>query len=85
MGFNRESQLSITIRTAIVKNNFTHFHVGAGIVADSNPEMEYAETLAKAAGFVAALAAPTPNTESDPLPAFSGNFSEPVSAPGDAA
>ncbi|MFM2295834.1 MAG: aminodeoxychorismate synthase component 1 [Verrucomicrobiota bacterium] len=55
LGFNRESQLSITIRTAIVKNNFAHCHVGAGIVADSQPEMEFAETLAKAAGFVAAL------------------------------
>ena len=27
----------------------------AGIVADSNPEAEYEETLAKAAGFLAAL------------------------------
>jgi len=32
-----------------------YFHVGAGIVADSNPEAEYDETLAKAAGFLAAL------------------------------
>lgn len=31
------------------------FNVGAGIVADSNPDAEYAETLAKAAGFLAAL------------------------------
>jgi anthranilate/para-aminobenzoate synthase component I len=31
------------------------FQVGAGIVADSDPEMEYDETLAKAAGFEAAL------------------------------
>jgi anthranilate/para-aminobenzoate synthase component I len=29
--------------------------VGAGIVADSVPEMEYAETMAKASGFLAAL------------------------------
>jgi anthranilate/para-aminobenzoate synthase component I len=27
----------------------------AGIVADSNPEAEYEETLAKAAGFLAAI------------------------------
>jgi uncharacterized membrane protein YphA (DoxX/SURF4 family) len=32
-----------------------YFNVGAGIVADSNPEAEYEETLAKAAGFLAAL------------------------------
>ena len=55
LGFNRESQLSITIRTAICKDGVAHFNVGAGIVADSNPEAEYAETLAKAAGFLAAL------------------------------
>ena len=55
LGFNRESQLSITIRTAICKESVAYFNVGAGIVADSNPEAEYEETLAKAAGFLAAL------------------------------
>jgi para-aminobenzoate synthetase component I len=60
LGFNRESQLSITIRTAICKDGLTHFNVGAGIVADSLPEAEYAETLAKAAGFLAALPLKTP-------------------------
>jgi len=55
LGFNRESQLSITIRTAICHERTAYFHVGAGIVADSNPVAEYEETLAKAAGFLAAL------------------------------
>ncbi len=55
LGFNRESQLSITIRTAVCKDGLAHFNVGAGIVADSNSEAEYEETLAKAAGFLAAL------------------------------
>jgi para-aminobenzoate synthetase component 1 len=55
LGFNRESQLSITIRTAVCKDGLAHFNVGAGIVADSNPEAEYKETLAKAAGFLAAI------------------------------
>ena len=55
LGFNRESQLSIAIRAAVCKDGFAHFNVGAGIVADSNPEAEYEETLAKAAGFLAAL------------------------------
>jgi para-aminobenzoate synthetase component 1 len=62
LGFNRESQLSITIRTAISKDGFAHFNVGAGIVADSNPEAEYEETLAKAAGFLAALRQPRTGT-----------------------
>jgi para-aminobenzoate synthetase component 1 len=55
LGFNRESQLSILIRSAICKNNFAYFNVGAGIVADSCPEAEYEETLAKARGFLDAL------------------------------
>ncbi|HAM70373.1 MAG TPA: aminodeoxychorismate synthase component I [Verrucomicrobiales bacterium] len=55
LGFNRESQLSILIRTAICQPERTHFQVGAGIVADSDPEAEYEETLAKAGGFLAAL------------------------------
>jgi anthranilate/para-aminobenzoate synthase component I len=55
LGFNRESQLSIIIRSAICRERTAYFHVGAGIVADSNPEAEYEETLAKAAGFLAAL------------------------------
>jgi para-aminobenzoate synthetase component 1 len=55
LGFNRESQLSIIIRTAICKDSRAHFNVGAGIVADSNPEAEYEETLAKARGFAAAM------------------------------
>ncbi len=58
LGFNRESQLSITIRTAICMREKIYFNVGAGIVADSNPESEYEETLAKAAGFLAALNEP---------------------------
>ncbi len=63
LGFNRESQLSITIRTAVCKDSLAHFNVGAGIVADSIPEAEYEETLAKAAGFLAALQmkAPVPS------------------------
>lgn len=58
LGFNRESQLSITIRTAVCKEGLAHFNVGAGIVADSNPQAEYDETLAKAAGFLSALNLP---------------------------
>ena len=55
LGFNRESQLSIAIRTAVCAREKIYFNVGAGIVADSNPEAEYEETLAKARGFFAAL------------------------------
>jgi len=55
LGFNRESELSITIRTAVLREGRAWFHVGAGIVADSVAEAEYEETLAKAGGLLAAL------------------------------
>ena len=55
LGFNRESQLSIGIRTAICREGLVHFNVGAGIVADSVPAAEYEETLAKARGFLNVL------------------------------
>src|SRR4030095_2989858 len=55
LGFNRESQLNILIRSAVCKAGRTYFHAGAGIVADSKPEAEYDETMAKAAGFLTAL------------------------------
>ena len=57
LGFNRESQFSIIIRTALCAGGQVHFQVGAGIVADSSPEAEYEETMAKAGGFRAALQA----------------------------
>jgi anthranilate/para-aminobenzoate synthase component I len=50
--------LSIVIRSAICKDVLAHFNVGAGIVADSNPEAEYEETIAKARGFLSALNLP---------------------------
>jgi para-aminobenzoate synthetase component 1 len=54
LGANGESQFNIAIRTAVVEHDVIHFHVGAGIVADSDPEMEHEETLHKAAGILLA-------------------------------
>ena len=56
LGFNRESVLSIVIRTACCLPDSIYFHVGAGIVDESDPAAEYEETLAKARGFMSALA-----------------------------
>ncbi len=53
-GFNGESQFSITIRTAWRTGDVVQFHTGAGIVADSVPELEYEETRHKAAGLLRA-------------------------------
>jgi len=37
----------IALRTAVIKDNKLYIQAGAGIVADSNPEAEWQETLAK--------------------------------------
>ena len=46
---------SIVIRTYLVRGHDVYFQVGGGIVADSDPEQEYRETLDKARGLIAAL------------------------------
>jgi para-aminobenzoate synthetase component 1 len=48
-------QFSIAIRTMIARGGQIHLSVGAGIVADSRPEDEYAETLVKARAMLNAL------------------------------
>jgi anthranilate synthase component 1 len=45
----------ICIRTVIVKDGVAHVQAGAGIVADSVPAMEYAETKNKAAALLRAI------------------------------
>lgn len=48
--------LNILIRTITAQAGVFKFRAGAGIVADSNPEQELAETRAKAEGLLRALA-----------------------------
>ena len=48
---------SIAIRTAMVSRDAIRFAAGGGIVADSDPDAEYRETLAKAEGLRRALTA----------------------------
>jgi para-aminobenzoate synthetase component I len=45
---NFELDLSVAIRTMVVRNNQAVFNVGGGIVIDSIPKQEYEETLIKA-------------------------------------
>jgi anthranilate synthase component 1 len=47
-GFNGNLDTCITIRTMIMKGDQIYLQAGAGIVADSDPETEYHETLHKA-------------------------------------
>lgn len=55
-GYGGESQFNIAIRTMVRDGGLLSFHTGAGIVADSDPEREYEETLHKAEGIRLALA-----------------------------
>ena len=55
IGFNGESQFNIPIRTLVRENGNLQYHVGAGIVADSDPSTEYQETLDKAKGIRLAI------------------------------
>jgi anthranilate/para-aminobenzoate synthase component I len=48
---------SILIRSAVVASGTLTFHAGGGIVADSEPALEYAETLHKAEGMRRAIEA----------------------------
>ena len=50
-------EFSVAIRTMIVKAGEVHVPVGGGVVADSVPAEEYAETLVKAKAMLAALGA----------------------------
>jgi len=54
-GFNRVSDFNIVIRTLLHKDGKYYFNVGGGIVADSDPALEYEETLHKARGMMEAL------------------------------
>ena len=47
--------LNIIIRTFIIKDGIAYVQTGAGIVADSDPAREYAETLEKAEALANAL------------------------------
>jgi len=53
--FDGTHDSAIAIRTALVKDGKVFFQAGAGIVADSDPQMEYEETVNKAKGMLRAV------------------------------
>jgi anthranilate synthase component 1 len=55
IGFDRNLDFAIAIRTVIVRNGTAYVQVGAGIVADSIPENEWKETENKAAAMIRAI------------------------------
>jgi anthranilate synthase component 1 len=53
--FSGNMDMAIAIRTLVVHNGIVHLQAGAGIVADSDPESEFVETLNKARGAMKAV------------------------------
>ncbi len=53
--YSGNMDMAITIRTILVKDGVIHLQSGAGIVADSDPEAEYQETMSKARALIQAI------------------------------
>jgi anthranilate synthase component 1 len=56
IGWNGNMDTAIAIRTAVIKDDMLHVQAGAGIVADSKPELEWKETMNKARAVMRAAA-----------------------------
>jgi len=54
-GTNNEMDTCIAIRTAVMKGNEVHVQAGGGLVQDSQPKMEFMETLHKSASIMRAV------------------------------
>lgn len=57
LGFDGDLDLGMVIRTFVLRGGRAFFHVGGGIVADSEPAAEYEETLVKAKALLESLGA----------------------------
>jgi anthranilate/para-aminobenzoate synthase component I len=55
ISFSGNMDLNIVIRTFVIKGEMAYVQAGAGIVADSEPESEYYETLKKAEALIRTL------------------------------
>jgi anthranilate synthase component 1 len=56
IGWNGNMDTAIAIRTAVIKDDVLHVQAGAGVVADSQPELEWKETMNKARAVMRAAA-----------------------------
>ena len=53
--FSGSADTAITIRTAVIKDGTAYVQAGGGVVADSDPENEYYETVSKAWAMLTAI------------------------------
>ncbi|KAF0192414.1 MAG: anthranilate synthase component I [Gammaproteobacteria bacterium] len=56
LGWGNNMDTAISIRTAVIKDQTLHIQVGAGIVADSVPSLEWKETMSKGRAIFRAVA-----------------------------
>jgi anthranilate synthase component 1 len=55
INWHDDTDLAIAIRTAVIKDGMLHVQAGAGIVADSDPEREWEETMNKGRALISAV------------------------------
>ena len=55
LSWHDNADLAIAIRTAVIKDGKLHVQAGAGIVADSDPEKEWQETMDKGRALIMAV------------------------------
>jgi anthranilate synthase component 1 len=55
VGFNGDLDTCIALRTMVVHNGVAYVQAGGGVVADSDPESEYQESINKAAALLRAI------------------------------
>ncbi|HID45290.1 MAG TPA: anthranilate synthase component I, partial [Chromatiaceae bacterium] len=56
LSWNGNMDTAIGIRTAVIKDKQLHIQAGAGVVADSKPELEWKETMNKGRAVFRAVA-----------------------------
>ncbi|WP_034342092.1 anthranilate synthase component I [Deinococcus misasensis] len=55
IALNGSMDMALTLRTAVIANGKVHIQAGGGVVADSDPEFEYLETMNKSAALKRAV------------------------------
>jgi len=67
IGLDGAMSLNLAIRTMVQRGDVVHLYAGGGIVAESTPDGEYEETLAKLRGMLRALNAEDPCETTHPI------------------